>query len=350
MHACVCKRASVSMYAYACICICTRVTSAAILSQAMKVFESRKRPRSPDRYPVWDWKQRCLDPAGLGSALAISEDDAAQIMTGAVTVSEAKALEAAADASAEASATEVAHSAAAKMTAAQDMFVGRCDNAALTFEMLEAYGIAQAECKAVESDKSQESCGRECARLRKAAHATCKAQTAAWKAALAAQNALDAFCKAALTAEAENSQFRRCRENTQMIAACQLDMEVRYKDSPVIQLRNGACAVENLEPDLVGDLMRGLFVRIISDDAASWSNGFLTCIEANDADTIAEVKAKLQDKEGIPPEKIRLAYKGQKLRSQETLASYGIVDDDGKTDFIVWGVMLPETIPLPPKR
>lgn len=216
----------------------------------------------------------------------------------------------------------------------------------LAFEMAKAYFIVARASD--ERDKSTESCGRECARLRAACTETCKAQTHAWKAAVAAQDALGAFCKAALTAEACHVRFRKTRDHVQQNAACNQHMEVRYKDTALVELPCGLCAVE--ASPRVGDICR-FFVRIIaaSDDAAfaSWSCGFVTCIEANERDTIADVKLKLQDKEGIPPEKIRLVYKGQKLRNQETLASYGIVDDD-KSDFTVFGALLPETLPLTP--
>jgi hypothetical protein len=271
----------------------------------------------------------------VAKVLAISEDDACQILTGAATASEAKVMEgdyAAAHAievaSVEASATEVAYSARSKMSAAQDMFVGRCDNAALTFETATAYAIAEAECKAAEGDKTTESCGRECARLRQAAHATCKAQTAAWKAALAARNALDAFCKAAHAAEAAHTAFRKGRDHTQKIAACNLGMEVRYKDSELVVLGAGVCAVDSAP--MVGDIDR-FFVRIISDHAAfaSWTCGFVTCIGVNERDTIAEVKAKLQDREGILPEKIRLVYRLQRAEALQR-GDFGIVRHRGR--------------------
>ena len=73
----------------------------------------------------------------------------------------------------------------------------------------------------------------------------------------------------------------------------------------------------------------------------------MTTIDVNESDTILDVKLKLQDKEGILPAKITLVYKGETLQAQNTLASYGIVDDD-VSDFIVFGLMLPETLPQTP--
>ena len=180
------------------------------------------------------------------------------------------------------------------------------------------------------------------AAVARAAPASVKAEAAALQAAAEVRRSLQKQEQAAAAAEDAHQRYCTCREFLQQEAAAMESCVIQYAHQDMITLPNGIKGFDCDDPPFVGDFDR-FFVKLFVDGSPG---GYMLCLtHCNDRDTIASVKAKLQDKEGIPAERLYLIWKGQKLSNERTLSSYGIVDND--TDWQIYGLLIPETVPLP---
>ena len=282
--------------------------------------------RVPDDAP-WCKKSRTLS---ISQALNIPEVEAAAMMTEGNKDSEANAAEAQRHSSRLATARQCIREAIAKAERR------RADAAA-------AKGAAEVAALVEQSACMSSSC-RAQARLAAAAAAAVVAEGAAVEAAAAVRRSMQQQRLAAAAADAANSKHRQALEHSQREAAA-LQAGILKENALALQgqleVWENAYGLRGYYDPAENDLDR-FFVKLYGPGQ---TGPHMMCfLDMSSFNTIAELKAKIQDKEGISS-KLKIIFRGQQLADDRPLLSYGITD----SDFQVYAITDLEESVVPPK-
>ena len=98
-----------------------------------------------------------------------------------------------------------------------------------------------------------------------------------------------------------------------------LDLEQRRRDLQHLRLVADHCDL----PDDIASFMTSFLDNQVALNVQTLTDRTIP-LGANASDTIGSVKAKIQDKEGVPAEKQRLLHGGRQLTDEYALSDYNI--------------------------